>query len=123
MAKVLLCALLDDGGRTLFLEKTEGEMTRYCLPCAMVGEQDNPVEALKKIIAAQTGIDAQVSMIALSGRHNTGSRRRKQWAGALAFKCSAKKFHCNAPCKWMKLSDALKQKLSRECEWLKTASR
>lgn len=122
MALVLLAAILEDNRRVLFLEKTGADgKPRYCLPCAVADERENPVEVLKKTVLRQTGIDANVGGVALSGRHNAGSRKRKQLIGALAFSATAKSYSTKTTCRWMKMEDALKQKLARECEWMKTA--
>ncbi len=119
MAKVLLCALLEDNGRALFLEKREGELVRYGIPCTIADEKENPVEKLKETILQQTGIDAMVGNVVLTGRHNLGSRKRKQWAGALAFKVTAKSYSTRTPSKWVKLADAAKLKLDRQSEWIR----
>jgi len=119
MAKVLLCALLEDGGRVLFLEKEFGDTVKYSLPCVLAEESDDPVKALAAAVAGQTGIDCLVGGIAFTGRFNAGSRRRRQFVGVLVFSCSAKSYSSRAKVKWARLDEAPNLQLARECEWLK----
>lgn len=119
MGKVLLCALLEDGGRALFVEKAFGESVKYSLPCVLADEADDPVKALAAAVMAQTGIDVQVGSIVFTGKHNAGSRRRKQFVGALAFACSAKRYSTRVKSRWFRSADVSSLKLSREAEWLK----
>ena len=121
MAQVLLCAVIEDNRRVLFLEKQlpDGK-TRYCLPHVITDERENPLIKLKEIVLQQTGIDANVGGVVINARHNAGSRKRRQWIGVLAFSATAKNYSTKAPCRWMRLDEAKKQPLTRECEWLKT---
>lgn len=122
MAKVLLCALLESDGRILFLKKLVGEREVLCLPCVIADEKENPLEALRKILLEKTGIDAFVQQVAFSGKYNAGSRKRKQFVSALAFKAVAKKVSPRADFVWLKLDDALKKRVCRECEWMRTTA-
>lgn len=119
LGKVLLCALLSDNGRVIFLEKRDRELVKYSLPGVLADESENPVEKLKAAVLSLTGIDCMVGKIAFDGRHNAGSRRRKAWVPVLAFECSAKNYSCRVPCKWARLADVNALKLSREAEWLR----
>lgn len=119
MAKVLLCALLEDGGRVLFLEREFGDTVKYSLPCVLVEESEDPVKALAGAVAVQVGIDCQVGRVAFTGRYNVGSRRRRQFVGVLVFECKAKNYSSRVKTKWVRLDEAPKLQLARECEWLK----
>ena len=121
MGKVLLCALLEDNGRTMFLEHQMGETVCYSLPCVLADEKENPIELLKKLVLQKTGIDAQIGLLALTGKHNAGSRRRKLFVNALCFVAKAKSFSTKTKVKWVALKEAGKLKLCRESEWLKNA--
>lgn len=116
---VLLCALLQDNGRTLFLEKCENGKACFTLPCVMADEKENFVELVKKTVLEKTGIDCNVGMVALSGKQNAGSRRRKRFVNVLAFKATAKSYSTKEKAKWIALSEIGKMRLCRESEWLK----
>ena len=50
MAFVMLCALLEDNGRYLFLAKPFGkDATCYGLPCVLARESDDPVQKLTEL--------------------------------------------------------------------------
>jgi hypothetical protein len=113
--------LIEDNGRFLFLEKRYGEVTAYALPCVIARESDDPVTTLANAVKKQTGIDAYITTVALTGTHNAGSRKRKQFLTALAFKASSKSFKATVACKWLTLQQATGLKLDRASEWLRTA--
>lgn len=123
----LACALIEDGGRVLFLKRGEGEREVLELPCVLVEKGRNPVSELKEAVLAQAGIDAQVHEPILEGRHNVGSRKRKRWVPALGFRISAKNMSAKvgtgfSGVKWISIEDAKKERLGRKAEWLRASS-
>jgi hypothetical protein len=119
----LACAVIEDGGRVLFLKRKEGEREVLELPCVMVEKGRNPVSELKEAVLAQAGIDAQVHEPFIEGRHNVGSRKRKRWVPALGFRISSKNMSARVGAgfsgvKWISLEDAKKEKMGRKAEWL-----
>ena len=123
MGKLLACALLLDGERVLFLKKMENEKECFALPCLLLDEKENPVIALQEMLLRTLGIDAYVTTVMLNGRHNAGSRRRRQFIGALGFAAKAKNARTTVPVAWVSLADAVRKKLCREAQWLSTAQR
>ena len=115
----LACAVIEDGGRVLFLKRVEAGREVLELPCVLVEKGMDPVSALKGAVLAQTGIDAQVGGILLEGRHNAGSRRRKRWIPALGFRVSAKSLGARGKVRWVPLEDAKRERLGRKAEWLR----
>ncbi len=125
----LACALLEDEGRYLFLEtKDFAGKSLFGLPSMFVFAGEDPVEALKRAVAAQCGIDAQVHQAIVQGEFNVGSRKRRKFVPALGFMVSAKRqtAKVDAPfCgfKWMGVKESLDAKLERKSEWLRRAER
>ncbi|MDD2655376.1 MAG: hypothetical protein PHQ80_01780 [Candidatus ainarchaeum sp.] len=123
----LACAIIEDGGRVLFLKRKEKERELLELPCVLVGKGMNPVSELKGAVLAQTGIDAQIGDVVLEGRHNAGSRKRRKWIPALGFRASAKSMGARVGAgfsgvRWISLEDAKKEKMARKAEWLRASS-
>lgn len=122
--KALACGLLKDGGRMLFLLKRDAQGRGSVeLPCVGIFGKEDPVLKLATEFRRQTGIDAQVHEVALEGRHNSGSRKRKKWIPALGFRMSAKEARAKpssefAGFAWLPMSEAEKIRPSRNCEWL-----
>ena len=128
LPKALACGMLEDSGRVLFLlRKDEHGTERIEMPCVLVPSGRSPVADIRAEFARQTGIDGEVHEIAIDGRHNAGTRRRRAWVPALVFKItakqrSAKPSHEFSGFRWLPLDDAKKQKLSRNGEWLRNAA-
>ncbi|MFA5412466.1 MAG: hypothetical protein WC350_03935 [Candidatus Micrarchaeia archaeon] len=123
----LACAIVEDGGRMLFLKRVEKEREVLELPCVLVEKGMNPLSELKGAVLTQTGIDAQVHEPIMGGRHNVGSRKRKRWVPALGFRVSAKNMSARVGAgfsgvKWISLEDAKKERLGRKSEWLRASS-
>ena len=123
----LACAVIEDGGRVLFLKRLEKEREVLELPCVLVEKGMNPVSELKGAVLAQAGIDAQVHEPIMEGRHNVGSRKRRKWIPALGFGISAKNMGARVGAgfsgvKWISIEDAKKWKLGRKSEWLRASS-
>lgn len=115
----LACAVVEDGGRVLFLKRVEAGREVLELPCVLVEKGTDPVSALRGAVLAQTGIDAQVGEVLVEGKHNAGSRRRKRRVPALGFRVSAKNLSTREKVRWIPLDDAKKEKLGRKAEWLR----
>ncbi len=115
----LACAVIEDGGRVLFLKRVGGQRELLELPCVLVERGMDPVSALKGAVLAQMGIDAQVGEVLLEGRHNCGSRRRKRWIPALGFRVTAKNLSTREKVRWIPLDDAKREKLGRNAEWIR----
>ncbi len=123
-AVMLACGLLEDNGRALLLvAKGKDGKERLCLPYDLVMPGEDPVARIVAAFSAQTGIDAQAHEIAFEGRHNAGSRKRKAWIPAMAFRMTAKNARA-IPSKefsgfrWVPLDEIANLRLIREMEWL-----
>jgi hypothetical protein len=122
---MLACGLLEDSGRALLLvAKGRDGKERLCLPYALVMPGEDPVSAVAAAFRSQAGIDAQAHEIAVEGRHNAGSRKRKAWVPAMAFRMTAKNARA-VPSKefsgfrWVPLGEVANLRLAREAEWLR----
>lgn len=124
MVKALACGILEDGGRVLFLLKADAQgAERACLPCVLVPSGRSPFAEIRAEFARQTGIDCQVHEIILEGRHNAGSRKRRNFVPALGFRITARNMRAMPSSefsgfKWLRMEDAKKLRLARESEWL-----
>ncbi|MEM0437757.1 MAG: hypothetical protein QXU54_00475 [Candidatus Micrarchaeia archaeon] len=121
----LVCGLLEDGGRVLFLvERTADGSERLSLPGRVITRGENPSLAVKQCFESQAGLDVQVLEVMIQGRHNAGSRKNKVWVPALGVRVSAKnRFASPRPpftgVRWVDMKMALgKVRLSRTAEWL-----
>ncbi|MBU0591955.1 hypothetical protein KKF81_05645 [Candidatus Micrarchaeota archaeon] len=121
--KALVCGMLQDGGRILFLvSKDQHGTERLELPC-FLAYSDADVTRLAQEFREQTGIDAEVGEIKIQTKNNAGSRKRKVWVPCLVFKMNAKN-RTAKPAKqfsgfrWLTLEDTKKQKLGRNAEWM-----
>ncbi len=120
----LACAIVEDGGRVLFLKKVEGERELLELPCVLVEKGRNPVAELKEWVLRRTAIDAQVGEPVMGGKHNAGSRKKKKWIPAIGFRVSAKNLSARVSpefsgVKWISLEEAKKERLGRKSEWIR----
>lgn len=120
----LACAIIEDGGRVLFLKRREGERELIELPCVLVEKGRDPVAELKGWVLQKTAIDAQVHEPVLEGKHNAGSRKKKKWVPAIGFRVSAKSMSARVSpefsgVKWISLEEAKKERLGRKAEWLR----
>ncbi|MEW5996608.1 MAG: NUDIX hydrolase [Candidatus Micrarchaeota archaeon] len=114
----LACAIIEDGGRVLFLKRVEGERELLELPCALVEKGRNPVAELKEWMLRKTAIDAQVQEPVMEGKYNAGSRKKRKWIPALGFRASAKNLSARVSgeysgVKWISLEEAKKERLGR----------
>ncbi len=128
LPKALAAGILEDGGRVLFLLRKDPATgaERLELPCILVLSGRSPLAEISAEFRRQTGIDAQVHEIILEGRFNAGSRKRRSFVPALAFKVTAReRFARPSPefsgFKWLRLDEAVRQRLSRSTEWLRNA--
>jgi len=120
----LACAVIEDGGRVLFLKRMEGERELLELPCVLVEKGRNPVAELKEWVMLKTSIDAQVHEPMMEGKHNAGSRKKKKWIPALGFRINAKNMSARVSpefsgVKWISLEEAKKERLGRKAEWIR----
>lgn len=133
LPKALACGMLEDGGRVLFLVRSERSggghvIQRLEMPCVLVPSGRSPYAEIKEAFPRMTGIDAEIGDIVIEGRHNAGSRKRRNWVPVLVFRVSAKnRFAKPSPefsgFKWLSLEDAKGQKLGRNAEWLRKSLR
>lgn len=87
----LICAALQDGKRILFLVRQNHEgKEEIALPCVEVMKGDDQVGAIVAEFNRATGIDGHVAGTAFTGEYNAGSRKRRAWIPAIAFKFEAK---------------------------------
>jgi hypothetical protein len=127
--KALACGMLEDGGRVLFLVRSErggnGQaIERFELPCILVPSGRSPFADMKIEFERQTGIECQVHEVVREGRHNAGSRKRRQWVPLLVFKITARTMRAKpsqefSGFRWIRIDEAKKLRLSRNSEWLK----
>ncbi len=121
--KALVCGMLKDGGRILFLiSKDQNGTERLELPC-FFAYSDADIMRLAEEFKEQTGIDGEVGEVEIKTRHNAGSRKRKKWIPCLVFKISARNRTTRASSKfsgfkWLVLDGAKKYRLSRNVEWI-----
>ena len=118
--KAFACAMLNDGGRILFLvQKERYGRKRLVLPWAKIEGRRDPVGEIGKAFLEQSGIDGQVHEPLFEGRYNAGSNKYKKWIPLLVFGVSAKKMQC-VPSKefegfrWLSIKDALKKEKKKE---------
>jgi hypothetical protein len=126
--KALACGMLEDGGRVLFLVRKDANgIERIEMPCVLVPSGRSPFAEIKETFGRLTGIaDCQVLEVELEGRTNSGSRKRRFWVPVLAFRISARNRTARpsgefSGFRWLSLEEALKQRLTRNLEWLRTA--
>ncbi len=126
--KALACGMLEDGGRVLFLVRRDANgIERIEMPCVLVPSGRSPFADIREAFGRLTGIaDCQVHGVALEGRFNTGSRRRRHLVPCLAFRVSARNRAARpspefSGFRWLSLDDALESRLGRNLEWLRTA--
>ncbi len=123
--KALVCGILEDGGRILFLLKRGRHcIERLTLPCAPLFPGDNPVALLTEEFRFQTGIDAETGEMILEKRWNAGSRKRKRFVSVFIFEVSAKNRQAKpskefSGFKWARLDDAKGGMLDRRIEWIR----
>lgn len=126
--KALACGMLEDGGRVLFLVRTDRNgLEKIELPSVLVPSGRSPFAEIKEAFGRQTGIaDYEVHEVILEGRHNAGSRRRRMKVPALVFKVTARVRTAKpAPefsgFRWLSLDDAKKKRWGRNFEWFPNA--
>ena len=118
--KAFASAMLNDGGRILFLiGKERYGKKRLVLPWAKIEGRRDPVAEIKKAFLEQSGIDGQVHEPLFEGRYNAGSNKYKKWIPLLVFKVSAKKMNCVPPkefegFRWLSVKDALGKEKKKE---------
>lgn len=122
--KALVCGMLEDGGRVLFLIKKDQQGNeRYELPCVYSTDRGDPVSQIGQAFKMQSGISVQVGEIVFEARHNAGSRRKKYWISCYVFKVTAKEKKADPAggyvgFKWLSLKDAKEKKLGKHADWL-----
>lgn len=124
MPKALACGMLEDEGRILFLRKMEYGIERIEVPCVVVPSGRSPVAEIREKFQEQTGIEGEVHEIIHEARYNAGSRRRKHWVPCLVFKITARERRAKpseefSGFRWLRLEDAIKERKTRKCEWLR----
>lgn len=125
LPKALVCGMLEDRGRVLFLKRKDRQGTeRLEMPCLLLYAGD-PVSQLTEAFREQTGIDGEVGEVVIETRYNAASRRRKRFIPCLVFRIRAKGMKANpAPqfsgYRWLSLEDAKEEKLSRNARWIAT---
>ena len=127
MPKALACGMLEDEGRVLFLiRKDPSGAERIEMPCVLVPSGRSPFAEINAEFRRQTGIDAQIHEVVLEGRHNAGSRKRRNQVPVMVFKVTARERRAKPSSefsgfKWLGMDEALRQRLSRNAEWLRRA--
>jgi hypothetical protein len=121
--------MLEDGGRVLFLVRTdERGVERIEMPCVLVPSGRSPFAEIKEAFHRMTGIDAEIHEVVVEGRHNTGSRKRRSIVPCMVFKVSARN-RTARPSKefsgfrWLSIDDARRQRLTRNAEWMNKETR
>jgi hypothetical protein len=126
LPKALACGMLEDGGRVLFLVRTDANgVGRIEMPCVLVPSGRSPYAEIKEAFGGLTGIeDCQVHEIVLEGRYNAGSRKRRFWVPCLVFRVTARNRMAKpsggfSGFRWLSLDDAKKERVGRNAEWLR----
>jgi hypothetical protein len=123
--KALICGMLKDEGRILFLTKKDRHgIVRLELPWIYGHTNVNPVGELAEAFLKYTGIEGQVGEIIYETRHNAGSRRRKRWIPCFVFQVTARNRRAEpgggyTSFRWLSIDGAKKEKLGRQLEWLR----
>jgi len=123
LPKALVCGMLEDMGRVLFLKRKDKQGAEQLeMPCLLLYAGD-PVSQLTEAFREQTGIDGEVGGIVLETRHNAGSRRRKSFVPCMVFRIRAKSMKARPASqfsgyRWLSLEDAKKEKLGRNARWV-----
>ncbi len=118
--KAFACAMLEDGGRVLFLVgKERYGKKRLVLPSVEIMGRRDPVAEIGSVFAEQAGIDGQVHESIFEGRYNAGSRRYRKLIPLLVFRISAKRMQAKpssdfAGFKWVSLKGALEKERKKE---------
>lgn len=127
LPKALACGMLEDGGRVLFLVSRDAAgAERIEMPCVLVPSGRSPFAEISSEFRRQTGIDGQVHEVVMESRHNAGSRKRRSFVPVLVFKVTARERYAKPSAgfsgfRWLSLEDAMRQRLSRNAEWLRRA--
>lgn len=125
LVKALVCGLLEDDNRILFLRYIDNHgIERVEMPCVLVYSGKSSVAQIKTEFQRQTGLDAEIHEVIIETKYNAGSRRKKNWVPCLVFKVTAKNKRARpsgefSGFKWLSLEDVKKQKLGRKLEWLR----
>jgi hypothetical protein len=118
--KAFACAMLEDGGRVLFLMGKEAHgKSRLVLPYAEIRGRRDPVAEIGNAFLEQSGIDGQVHEIIFEGRYNAGSRKYKRWIPLLVFRVGAKRMQARPSpgfvgFKWLSPKGALEREKKKE---------
>jgi len=121
--KALICGMLKDGERILFLKRLDANgIERLEMPCILNYGED-PVTQLTQEFRRQTGIDGEIGEIVFEARHNAGSRKKKVWIPCLVFKIMARNTRITlakefSGFRWLSVEDVKKEKLDRKLEWI-----
>ena len=125
MPLALLCGVLEDSGRYLFLKRKDrlGKETIE-LPCVLVLRGENQVASISSAFNTKTGIDGQIHEVIFESRFNFGSRKRKNWLPVLCFRVTAKNMSAHPSAEfsgfaWRTNEDARKERLGRDLEWFR----
>lgn len=121
LPKALVCGVLEDEGRVLFLVLNTEKLE---LPFVLVYTGMDPVNELKQAFNQQAGIECEIGDLLFEVRHNAGSRKRKKFVPCLVYRINARNRRAKpskefSGFKWISLDDAKKMKLGRKSEWLK----
>jgi len=125
----LACALIEDGGRVLFLvSRSRDGREELSLPSILLKKGEDPVSSLAAAVRAQTGIDAHVQSPVLQGMFNSGSKRNRKLIAAIAFSVTSKSYSAKpgagfTSAVWLKAEDAKAKRFSRASEWLRNCAR
>jgi len=124
LPKALVCGLLEDEGRVLFLKQKDRHGTERLELPHIFNYGGDMISQLAEAFLKQTGIDAEAGDVVRESRHNAGSRRKRRWIPCLAIRMSAKSKRANPPepysgFKWLSLENAKKERLGRSTEWIR----
>lgn len=123
LVKALVCGLLEDDGRVLFLKKIENGLEKIELPSIIVPSGRSEFAQIKEKFFLMTGIDGQVGDIIFQSTYNAGTRKRKNLVPCLVFRISARTKRAKPSEEfsgfvWLKISDVIKLKKTKKLEWL-----
>ncbi len=122
--KALVVGALEDGGRYLFLIRTDSSgLERLELPSCIVYSGRSPFAEIKAEFQRQTGIEGQVGEIIYEGSVNAGSNKKKNFVPVLVFKIIARERRANpssefSSFKWLDVEAAKQYKIARNTQWI-----
>lgn len=125
-AKALLCGMLEDGEKMLFLVRKDGKgIERVEMPCVYGYTSTDPIGQLAEAFKKQTGVKAETGKVRMEGRHNIGTDSAPVWVPVLIFEMTPDEPLVKPDpgkgierCEWMTVMEAKSRQLTDNGMWL-----